>query len=335
MTTPKVLLDSNVWRYIADFGDLASLEQTCGASGIEIVVAPALVFEARGLLDDVTRKKILALLSLPAWARLMPEAYLEAEEVKAIVRRHRPEWVIANPDLTEVNRLRHDWQSPDGFWARAANDTALRVTDESVRNDREHELARQESKDIRQRVVGRKESLPSNLHLRGVVYPLPPEAPGGEERFVEYWRVPSLHHLREELAIYTSPYREWLDAEIDVAALISSTDSMTRLWFVEIGIEEAPRQWTRGAFECLQAYHKVTAGTPGDSQLSSHLVDVDAVVSADRNFVRFAQKCREDAPFALAQPYLICGGPDSVTELLELLGKIGDGSTSAMQPALP
>jgi hypothetical protein len=94
--------------------------------------------------------------------------------------------------MTEVNRLREDWESPDGFWGRAANDTTLRVTDESVRNDRDHELARQESTDIRQRILGRKEFIPAEMHLRGVAYPLPPETPGGQERFVEYWRAPSL-----------------------------------------------------------------------------------------------------------------------------------------------
>jgi hypothetical protein len=101
---------------------------------------------------------------------------------------------------------------------------------------------------------------------------------------------------------------------------------MTRLWLGEISIEEAPRHWLRGAFEFLQAFHKVTAGSPGDSQLSSHLVDVDAVISADRNFVRFAQKCRDDAPFPVAKPHVVSGGASAVTDLLALLRSIGEGS---------
>jgi hypothetical protein len=96
VTTRKVLLDSNVWRYVADFGDASDLEEACAATGTAVVVVPALVFEARGLQDDDTRKKILALLARPAWTRLMPEAYLETEDIKAIVRRHRPEWLIAS-----------------------------------------------------------------------------------------------------------------------------------------------------------------------------------------------------------------------------------------------
>src|SRR4051812_39947339 len=91
MTMRRVLLDSNVWRYVADHGTCSALEKTSVACGIEIAVAPALVFEVRRLKDDATRKRILALLAHAQWTRLMPEAYLEAEEVKAIVRRFRTE----------------------------------------------------------------------------------------------------------------------------------------------------------------------------------------------------------------------------------------------------
>src|SRR5688500_9649674 len=139
----KVLFDSNLWRYLADYGERSDLESACAASGIEVVVAPALVFEARRLRDDATRKKILALLAHENWTRLLPEAYLEVEEIKAIVRRSRPEWIVAKPDLTEVGRLRDDWERREGgFWSRAQNDVEPPVTDESSRGDREHDLAR-------------------------------------------------------------------------------------------------------------------------------------------------------------------------------------------------
>jgi hypothetical protein len=88
----RVLLDSNVRRYLVDHGDLHALEAAATAAGVEIVVVPGLVFEARLLRDDATRKKILAWLAHAAWTRLMPQTYLEAEEFKAIVHRRRPAW---------------------------------------------------------------------------------------------------------------------------------------------------------------------------------------------------------------------------------------------------
>lgn len=315
----KVLLDSNVWRYVADQDAGPDLMSQSVEERIEIVVVPALVFEARELKDITSRRKLLGLLAHENWRRLMPEAYLEAEEIKAIVHRLRPEWLVKNPDLAEVNRLRLDWERAEGgFWSRARDDIAPPVTDESLRGKQEQELARQESKEIRQRVLRRKQPLP-NVSLCNV-YGVPSGGVLGWLGLpVEYWRVPSLYVIRDELAIYASPYREWLDSEIDVAAIRMSPESLTRLWYYEIRPSDAPRQWTRGAYEYLQAFHKVTPGTPADSQLSSHLVDVDVVVSADRNFVRFAQKCREDAPFPSAQPHLVSGGARGVGDLLALL----------------
>lgn len=317
----KVLLDSNVWRYVANENAGAALEQCAFTSDTQLVVVPALVFEARELKDEPLRKALLKLLAHPAWTRLMPEAFLEAQEIKTAFRHFRPEWLIPSPDLTEVNALELDWRRNDGgFWSRAYDDIAPPVTNESLRGQREHDLARQESQEIRKRVLQRKQTLGS-ISLREA-YGVPLSAPPGwQGQPVEYWRVPSLYHIQIELAVYASPYREWLDSEIDVAAIAASSDSLTKLWYYEITPNDAPRQWVRGAFELLQAFHKVTSGNPADSQLSSHLLDVDVLVSADRNFVRFAEKCRADAPFTLAQARLVAGGVNAVSELLALMAR--------------
>jgi hypothetical protein len=328
----KVLLDSNVWRYVADHSDGAELASRSAEFGTEIVVAPSLVFEARALKDDTMRKKILELLSLPSWRRLMPETFLEAEEIKNIVRRLRPEWLVPHPDLSEVNRLRLDWErAHGGFWSNARDDISPPRTDESLRGEQEHALARQEAENVRLRVLGRKQQLSvlSFVHVYGVP---PDKAPGWRGEPVEYWRVPSLYHIQNELAVYTSPYREWLDSEINVVAIVAEPESLTRLWYYEIVPVDARRQWIRGAYEYLQAFHKVTPGNPADSQLSSHLVDVDAIVSADRNFVRFTQKCLDDAPFPLAQPYLIPGGANAVVELLAFLREFRTMAPQSQRP---
>lgn len=316
----KVLLDSNVWRYVADQEASGALRQAAAESGAELVVVPALIYEARNLEDISLRKRILRLLASPYWIRLMPEVLLEAEEIKNIVRRFRGEWLIGKPGLSEVNRLKWDWERPeDGFWSRAREDVAPPVTDESMRADREHQLAREESKAIRRRVFEEKQSLPSTLSLNAVYGVPPSDLPGWRGDPVEYWRVPSLYHFQTELNIYASPYREWLDSEIDVSAIQASPESLTRLWYYEISPQDLPRQWIRGAFEFLQGFHKVTPGSPVDSQLSAHLVDVDAVISADRNFIRFAQQCRTDAPFHVAQAHIVPGGPSAVASVLETL----------------
>lgn len=115
----RVLLDSNIWRYVADQSAHEALDRCVSDAGIELVVVPALVSEARDLKDDATRKAILRLLANPARTRLMPEAFLEAQEIKDVIRRFRQEWLVRDPDLREVNALKLDWQRTDGgFWSR-------------------------------------------------------------------------------------------------------------------------------------------------------------------------------------------------------------------------
>lgn len=308
-----------MWRYIVDQNAGEKLRRCALENEVHIVVVPALVSEVRALRDDRVRGAILKLLAHPGWTRQMPEAFLEAQEIKAAVRRLRPEWLIPSPDLTEVNALELDWvRDVGGFWSRAHDDIAPPVTNESLRGEREHHLARLESQEIRKRVLEREQPLPP-ISLRAVHGVPPSDLSGWRGDTVEYWRVPSLYHIQAELGVYESPYREWLDSEIDVAAIAASPESLTRLWYYEITSNDAPRQWLRGAFEYLQAFHKVTSGNPIDSQLCSHLVDVDLLVSADRNFVRFAEKCQLDAPFSTARAHLVAGGMKAVPDLLNIL----------------
>ncbi|MCV2366588.1 hypothetical protein [Roseateles oligotrophus] len=97
--------------------------------------------------------------------------------------------------------------------------------------------------------------------------------------------------------------------------------SMNRLWLYELDPVHVPRQWIRGAFDFLQGWRKVTSGTPGDNSIATHLVEVDEVISADKNFVAFAERCRDEAPFALARATRIAGGEEGVTELFRLIAR--------------
>jgi hypothetical protein len=324
----KVLLDSNIWRYLADADAIKDLELIVSESEVELVVVPALIFEVNGLKDHTLRKKILRMLANPRWTRIMPEAFLEAEEIKNIVQKFRAEWIIPDPELSEVIKSKRDWEClENGFWSRAANDIESPATDESMRGELEHKLSRIESKEIRQRMFDGKFTLPSPFNLQQA-YGIPQaNTPGYKGEPVEYWRVPSLYHIQAELDIYASPYREWIDSEIDILQIKAFPESLAELWYYEISPQDSPRQWIRGAFEFLQSFYKVTPGTPVDSQLSSHLLDVDVVMSADRNFIRFAKKCREDAPFPIAQTYLVSGS-DMVAKVLMYLRNLGKELTA-------
>lgn len=303
----RLFLDTNIWSYVADCGAGSDLARAAKRSKAEIVVSPAVVDEVRALPNEDARNRVLALVTDPQWKRLMPESFSESVEVKQEILRLRPAWKIASPKLAEVNRLRYDWvRQSGGFWHRARTGVAPKETDESLRADRELALAKDESYQIRQRLISARSAAGTHLqHVAGL-----PNAgtPGWSGDPVHYWRVPSLYFFRRELLIDASPAREWIDSEVDVAAMMSDAASMNRLWLHEMDPHNVPRQWLRGAFEFLQAWHKVTDGTPGDSRLATHLAEVDQFFSADKNFVQFAKRCRDEAPCRLAQARRVSGG---------------------------
>lgn len=146
----KLLLDTNIWSYIAD---AQALPKLLGARrrNMEFLVAPASVAEARGLSDAKLRKRLLAVMTHSAWKRLMAETYLESEEIQQALQAARPDWAI-DGDQRDFKRFRHyTLRSKGGFWDLARNDATLPVTDESLREHSENALARQEVRDIRDR----------------------------------------------------------------------------------------------------------------------------------------------------------------------------------------
>ncbi|EMR47977.1 hypothetical protein PPUTLS46_009044 [Pseudomonas putida LS46] len=251
--------------------------------------------------DAEGRRRLIHLVTEKDWKRLMPEVFSECAEVKSEIIRLRPEWRIAEPNMKEFNRLRYDWVRPKkGFWDRARRGIETAPTNESVRRDEEDRLAVEQSFAIRDRLKDVKKP-EGDTHLQKASYKLEPEAAGETEQTVDYWRVPSLVVFTSELRFYESAVREWLDSEIDLRAMLAAPDSMNSLWLQEFDVAAVPRQWLRGSFEFLQKWHKVNTGTPGDARLATHLVDADVIISADKNFVRFAERCRAEAPFKIGK----------------------------------
>lgn len=315
----RLLLDTNIWCEIANAGGGDELNRIARASSVDLVVCPTIVEEVRAIPDPVRRAKSLRLVTQSGLVRLMPEAFLEMAEIKGEVRRLRPEWLIPNPNFVEFNRLRYDWvRASGGFWGRARIDAHVRITDESIRGDRELYLAREESKAIRKRVFDSGEN-GASTPIEQVAYMPEIGTVGWSGKPVHYWRASSLYTVRKELMIYTSPYREWLDCEVDVFAMLSGDESMNHLWFHEMDPRNVSTQWMRGAFEFLAAWHKVTPGTPGDCTLATAFTQADVVVSADKNLVAFANRCNAEAPFHTAQGALVKGGRAGVEDLLALV----------------
>lgn len=313
----KLLLDTNVWSYIADAQALPTL---LGARrrNMKFLVAPASVAEARRLSDVKLRRRLLAVMTHPAWQRLMAETYLESEEIKHALQAARPDWAI-DGDQKDFKRFRHHFlRSKGGFWDAARDDATLPVTDESLRENSENALARQEVRDIRDRFKNGAQTGATH-HLQKIIVNVEPLL--FETRSIEYWRLESAYLLRNELRVYASPHRECLDCFLNVEAMLADTDGFYHVWFNEVRPEQLKRQWLRSSMNYLQRWHKPTDGSPADSQLASHLIDADYFVTADKNFARCIDKIHAEAPFATAKPLKISAGAAGIEELVAFAGQ--------------
>jgi len=104
----RVLLDTNVWRYLVDTGYQDHLYKVTRQFGVTIVVAPIVVIESLRMSDSVLRKKIVRAQASDCWERLMPDAYLQSKDVKHVMLRLHPEWALKNKNVNEYNKLRYD-----------------------------------------------------------------------------------------------------------------------------------------------------------------------------------------------------------------------------------
>lgn len=315
----RVLIDTNLWSEVANQRAGDELAYAARKGKKQLLVTPTVIEELRARSRHDTRRASLQVATRSEWKRLMPDAYNECQELKSEIRRLRPQWMFPTPSFKEVHRLRHDWIKRKGsYWDRAREDSIEPVTDESQRRDSELQLARAQSYEIRQR-IHQSGLQGGNTHLQYVGHMPPQGTRGWSGEPVEYWRMPSLVKTREELGVYASPYREWIDCEVDVFAMLYDEASMNQMWLHELDPRNVPRQWLRGAFEFLQGWFKVTDGTPCDSALAGFLVDADFTLSADKNFIRFADRCHREAPFTTAQAQVISGSASGVQELIDFL----------------
>jgi hypothetical protein len=317
---PKILLDANVWRYLADAeagDDLRHASLRCGAT---ILIAPSVVYEALRTKDPPLRQKLIELMTRRGWVRLLPEAYSESAEVLNEIRRLRPQWLRANPDIQPLTRLKRDWaRAHGGFWDRARLDTSGEAARLSALTD--GGILASARSDAQERRMNMTDSGLSfdKIDLKTVSGKPPGPIAGWDGDLIEPWRIAAHCVFSVALNLPQGGYVDWLLPMIDLRRVPSS--SWARFWFYEVEAVNMPRCWMRWAFETLQSLRKVSEGTPCDAQLSTYLTECDHFVSADRVLVSMIQKCRDSAPVRVALAWPVPGGRDCVPALLSFLEK--------------
>ncbi|MGE0315930.1 MAG: hypothetical protein AB7P21_30305 [Lautropia sp.] len=324
------ILDSNVWRYVADAGAELALIRAARSSPLRIAVAPAVLYEALRMRDADLRRRLARLMTEPGWERLMPEAYLEAMDVLDEMRCHRPGWLRQPPDQSRFNRFRYDWvRRRGGFWERARIATDKESRDLALLDNNLMDRARDEARATRQTLQQDGWHYHS-IRLSDVRAGWSDAAPGWDGRQVAAWRAAAVDSTRTNW-LRAGASRDWLEPFIDFHHIQYPDASWYQFWLDDVRETTLPREWLRWAVPFLQGMRKVTDGTPGDAQLAIYLVDADLLVTADRAFAEIVDRVREEAPFPLAQTLLLPAGTDGVNMLLMHLSSEGILSRRSLQ----
>lgn len=293
----RILLDTNVWRYLVDTGSQNNLYKIARQSRCRVTVAPSVVIETLRLGDRTLRKRIIEVQTRDCWERLMPDAYLECEDIKREMARLHPEWELPKHNLPLFRKLRYDWiRAKGGFWEKSRTDTDAIADEYHSKDSISLEVVRQQSREVRASVVQSGNKIMSTKALKDVVGSWKTVA--GEAVQVDGWRVYAMTVWENGLRSSNSPLRQWIGCVIDIDLLLSYWAlAFVQFWESQVQPEDVPREWLRAAIYFLQSERKVTDGNPYDSAIAVHLIDVDIFVSADKNFVSMVNQIQDEAPF--------------------------------------
>lgn len=315
----RILLDTNIWRYLVDARLENKLFQVSSKSNVKICIAPAIVVETLRMSDAAMKRKIIELQTRECWDRLMPEAYLECEDVKREMIRAHPEWQLKSKNINLYRKLRYDWvRAKGGFWEKVRLHPEKIAKQYSRQDASSLEEVRKQLRDVRKTVSETGQKLLNTKSIqdwRGSWRnPL-----NGEVIEAEAWRVYA-ETIWGNMLSTESVFMEWLGCEIDLQFLLSyGALDFVKFWQTDVFARNVPREWIRAAIYGLQSERKVTDGNPTDSAIAMHAIDVDLIVSADKNFISMLNWIKVEAPFNTAHGILVGAGNAGVDELLSLL----------------
>jgi hypothetical protein len=314
----RVLLDTNVWRYVVDAHRQGDLIRAARNGRYEVQIAPGVLYETLRSNDKLLMRSIVGLQTKACFKRLMPEAYSETAEILAAIRNHRPDWLRPDPDLTFYDRLRKDWsRKMGGFWVRCETSPdqeasfIRRSEGDTIQNSREETKARREEM--------RASDWKSNPPMDKTLGSLPSPAPGWDGNPVPAWRLETWNGLAFNLRQVGNPYRDWLCPFVDFDHGLLRSAAWTEFWLHLIEPTEVPRQWLRWAHAFAQRFRKVSPGSGGDTQLFSYFPDTDMIVTADKALLDVLEECRPYAPIRLPKAQLLAAGGQGVEQLMSLL----------------
>lgn len=317
----SVVPDTNIWRYVVDEGAVEDVRKAARAAEVDIVACPAVLYECLRIPKPRLRDELAKALTRQAWLRPMPEAFLEAEDLRSEIQRARSRWMVAAPNLGYWWKLQSDWQqgtwrrarSRTGFMARAIDD---RRPDDLGRARAQASVSRARAQELGHTIATLKLDQATAWYLE--------EVPGWDGEKFESWRAEGeARWWRDLIGDPTPTMDEWLGPWLDLGYIRTHRSEWTSFWTREVQRERLPREWVRWAMGAVQALKKVTPGTPVDNQIATYLTDFETFVTADRGFADCVETMRPYAPCALASTAVVPAGVAAVDGLLKVVARSG------------
>lgn len=317
---PRILLDTNVWRYIVDHGALETVYRAAKDARGVILACPAVLYEMLRLQDVRLRHDLVKSICRSRWVRMMPEAFEASEEFKREIVRLRPQWLLGEADRSYFRNIYEDWHGRRGVWWRARVDPSSAAAVLRVVEGEHLDQARIESLDHRTRIGAITSFEKVKLDKWTTTFPL--SAPGWDGDPVETWRAETMGFYISALLVkdgnQSSATREWLESWVNLASIQADLLSFARFFLYETDALRLQRDRLRWAFRTLQATRKTGPGTPVDNQIGSYLADADVLITADKIFFSITQRIGAEGVVPIAEPLLV--SPENcIQKLLETL----------------
>jgi hypothetical protein len=309
----RLILDNNVWSYVAEQGAVQELDEWLLTQHAHLVTPPSILLEALRRPDPALRlRTVRAMAHGPRRIRCLTEAALESREMIDFVRLHRPQWLLDRPDMRSWYRHANFWQRK--VWQRAVNgDDRIHAKERELATQRGSLLPALKEEKRLLREVGHDPGQLDRWALTSVDPVLLDGRVAWDGKPTHAWRLELADQWSEALCEQEArvppgsaqTYRDWASCYLNTATLARERHAFVELWIRNVQPYNVPRSWLRSSLRLAQASQKIEDGNLADNQHSSYLLDADVFVTADKRFARSLKVVRTQAPFRMADVALV------------------------------
>lgn len=291
-----LLIDTNLWSYLATECDADSVADVLRRNGHEAVLNSMMLTEALRTGDVAKRTAIVNMMSSWHWRKLP----VDAEEMELVeeIKRLRPEWLRSIPKTDRLHSFRDYWTKVYWREARTEPEKVLeRLAASTAEDDAEAEIARVQAAnkagwpfldgDLKSAALSANTAEDHPDPDPGSRLGWPADTP------VLMWRISARdvlwaqvgRELAGRIIGYTDrTLHDSLGAYVDLPTMIRDRASFNRFFLFDVEGWNLPRWWWRGTVDILQLGKRLATSNGMDAAHASFLPDCDYLLTTDKRF---------------------------------------------------